>query len=302
MTYIQNVGWAIVQLWKGYCPRYNDLPAVYWTTRWIFDHQFPGGLGAEVGVYVPRGFVPSPSDKLPMATDRWNAFSRAATGEASYNGIHFGKGDWVPLINSSLSIGFTLINPKNNQPIIVAEPKMGWWRTKWMTGPSYDYYKKKNPHPDRDEDFILELTINGIKQPTWKRGWVAYQTGFNGIWQLVVPSPNPTNPNGPKPHTNGPNVIQIRNEGDLFQISWGGMDPIVVKPGGGVFKMKDGNNVRAVLEENLLTLYFDKPYDFNLPDPFFYGKADKTIKLYLNTDQTMKIIGFDSNYKNWNKL
>lgn len=172
---IPGVGPAIIQLWKGYCPRFNQIEEY---TKKVglktiplvnIGKNFPGGLGAEVGVYVPR------SGKTMM--------DAALTGSAPLTG------EWMPLVNKNIRISFQLVDKKTGQVVVDAPEKMTWWRTKWKNvgDPLKPYGGLKDPL-----EYELRYKINGVEQPAWgysgKEGMVTGvgrypEIGFNGIWK-----------------------------------------------------------------------------------------------------------------------
>jgi hypothetical protein len=97
--------------------------------------HFPGGVGAEVGLYVPY-------TNPPLST----------------------KWFWKPLPTSSVKIAFQLLNPRTGKPLIDAKEEAVWWKTKFMTSESYQQWAKANPnHPDNPLEYELHFTINGQK-------------------------------------------------------------------------------------------------------------------------------------------
>jgi hypothetical protein len=92
---------VVIQLWKGWCPK-------------IFE-DFPGGIGAEVGVYctVLERALPT---SLPLITPQ------AAAGLTSIAEL----GDeffWWPFSELGTTIEFTLTNPVTNQTFFSAGPE-----------------------------------------------------------------------------------------------------------------------------------------------------------------------------------
>lgn len=169
---IPGIGPVIIQLWKGWCPRFNNLPGTSALREFLnMGKEFPGGLGAEVGVYVPPGGSSRMVD--------------AATANTPV-----GRTKWVPLVNPNLKISFQLVNTKTGKVIVDAPEKNTWWRTKWMSPEKYEEYKKKESVPENPLEYTLRYKINGVQQPDWvwpgnrQTGEGRYpELGFNGIWE-----------------------------------------------------------------------------------------------------------------------
>jgi len=169
---IPGVGPAIIQLWKGYCPRYNITEKALGTNTQALVNigkNFPGGLGAEVGVYVPRKGL----DMMGAAL--------ATTP--------LGKGEWVPLVNKNIGISFQLVDKKTGKVVVDAPEKQTWWRTKWKNvgDPGKPFGGLTDPL-----EYELRYKINGVAQPAWgysgAEGMVTGvgrypEIGFNGIWK-----------------------------------------------------------------------------------------------------------------------
>jgi hypothetical protein len=145
---------VIVQIWKGFCPRVLDFPAdtisddylmyrIYRDgrinhpqsfMRYNLGENFPGGVGAEVGIYQEN------------------------------NSTAF----WMPYVTDKVRIKFMLINPETKDTVVNAEELSSWWRTKWMTTESYESYSLKNGTMINPLDYELHYWLNGAKQPVWK--------------------------------------------------------------------------------------------------------------------------------------
>jgi hypothetical protein len=68
---------------------------------------------------------------------------------------------WWPDYQHKKQISFTLINPITNNAFLTAEPKLCWWRHKWMTESSYADYMLHNKVPGSPAEYILKYTIAG---------------------------------------------------------------------------------------------------------------------------------------------
>lgn len=165
---IPGIGPAIVQLWKGWCPRMNEHNQGHYLANLInLGKEFPGGIGAEVGVYVPR--------------NNGTMFG-AATAKTTV-----GTGEWFPLVNHDLKISFKLVHPKTGEVLVDAPERHTWWRTKWITAESLGEYKKNHEVPKNLLEYELHYTINGVPQEPWRNALYPGrypEIGFNGIWQF----------------------------------------------------------------------------------------------------------------------
>ncbi len=146
-TWIENWKYAplpdlpkhmVVQLWKGYIS-----PKMYPGMA-----EWPGGHGAEVGIYKKRIAV----------ADRW-----------------------YPFLDIPFNIEFTLKYTGTNsagKPVgqkhdfISTTVTKGWWQTMWMVPNSFEQYKKdiKESSGDHVPDvkrMSQYHTIGGVSQPAW---------------------------------------------------------------------------------------------------------------------------------------
>jgi hypothetical protein len=151
---------VIIQLWKGWCPK-------------LFD-DFPGGFGAEVGVYrtILERAVPKMPPSLP-AKARVGLAAIAEVGDELF---------WWPFPELNATIEFKLINPVTNQTFFSAGPERTYWMNKWMNNGSYASYKRDQGKrwselpswwpgnsltPFLAWDYVLEYKINGKTYPRW---------------------------------------------------------------------------------------------------------------------------------------
>jgi hypothetical protein len=153
---------VVIQVWKGWCQKFLGL------------QSFPGGIGAEVGVYHkmpgrarPRSlrFVPK-----PLAD-----YTLSAIANLSDNEI------WWPYPELNTQIEFTLVNPVTNQTFFTAGPETSYWLAKWMDDGSYLKYQSAQgkryfwlpPGPSNSRtpwfavDYKLDYKINGKSYPRW---------------------------------------------------------------------------------------------------------------------------------------
>jgi hypothetical protein len=166
---------VVLQLWKGWCPKFLGL------------QSFPGGVGAEVGVYrrIPGRARPNlgslpPGLPLQLVTPILNAISTLADDDL-----------WWPFPELGARVEYTLINPVTNQTFYSAGTETTYWLAKWMNDGSYTQYQKdlglKWPWlptwwpgnastPQFSADYILDFTINGQSYERWPAGPTAPRT------------------------------------------------------------------------------------------------------------------------------
>jgi len=141
---------VVIQLWKGYCPQFLGLAS------------FPGGYGAEVGVYrrIPGRARPSASALSFLQGDFFakvlNALSNLADNDL-----------WWPFPELGATIECSLINPLNGQTFLHAGPQTGYWLTKWMETGDYGRYQRDHATPASSTDYILDYGINGKRYRRW---------------------------------------------------------------------------------------------------------------------------------------
>jgi hypothetical protein len=136
---------VVIQLWKGWCQKFLGLPF------------FPGGIGAEVGVYrrIPGKALPT---SLPFLPAPMEAFILQHLATLADNDL------WWPAPELQAQLESTFINPITNQPMFSAGPETSYWLCKWMNEDSYKEYVRDQglanipPFPN---GYILEYTING---------------------------------------------------------------------------------------------------------------------------------------------
>ncbi len=152
---------VVIQLWKGLCEKFLDLK------------RFPGGFGAEVGVYrrIPGRVRPA---SLPFLPPTVAAFLLGKIATVSDTEL------WWPLPGLGARIEFSLINPLTNQAFFNAEAETTYWLCKWMNGDSYAKYQRDqarwpwlplwvpgNSRTPIAVGYSLEFTINGRSFPRW---------------------------------------------------------------------------------------------------------------------------------------
>jgi hypothetical protein len=142
---------AVIQLWKGYCEKFLGL------------ERFPGGIGAEVGIYrfipgrarpkalpfLPPGFAGTILKPMANLTDKnlWWAYPELGT-----------------------QLHFNFINPITGAIFFSAGTEKSYWLNKWMNTDSYEKYKRDQGNgktPPFAVDYRLEFSINGKSYGTW---------------------------------------------------------------------------------------------------------------------------------------
>lgn len=152
----------VIQLWKGWCQQF------------LGRDDFPGGIGAEVGIYERvegRGFPTDKPDEYPQLM--WDFLH----GASKLAGDNF----WWP-VAEAYQLEMTFINPINNTVMFTAGPQDTYWLTKWMDTDTYDEYRraqgrrwswlpawfpKNSMTPVLAHEYILEYKINGKTYPRW---------------------------------------------------------------------------------------------------------------------------------------
>ena len=153
---------VVIQLWKGWCQQF------------LSSSHFPGGVGAEVGIYervAGRGFPAIKPDLIPDLM--WNAYREASKKAPDEL--------WWPVAEKH-EVEFDFINPVNNTIVFHAGPQNTYWRNKWMDTDSYDDYQNSQGKkwswlpgfvpgnsntPTLSSNYILEYKINGKTYPRW---------------------------------------------------------------------------------------------------------------------------------------
>jgi hypothetical protein len=133
---------VVIQLWKGHCQRFFGL------------NDFPGGIGAEVGIYRRIAGKPLPAS-LPNLPSEISGFILHA--------IHaLGTDFWWPYPDLQTQVSFDFVNPTTNKTFFSAGPEATYWMNRWMRPDSYRAYASVNSQlPLWTEDYVLNYTING---------------------------------------------------------------------------------------------------------------------------------------------
>lgn len=143
---------VVIQLWKGTCQKFLGL------------QSFPGGVGAEVGIYhrVPGRARPT-LKSLSFLPKPLAVFIIAAVAPLADNDL------WWAFPELSTKVSFTLTNPVTNQIFFTRGAEITYWLNKWMESDSYDKYKNDQGGqvPGATTDYLLNYTINGTAFPQW---------------------------------------------------------------------------------------------------------------------------------------
>jgi hypothetical protein len=109
---------VVIQVWKGWCQKFLGL------------EQFPGGIGAEVGVYhrIPGRIRPTSFPFLPPQVTQPLLDLLSIIGDDDI---------WWPFPELNTSIEFTLTNPVTGNTFFSAGPEYTYWLNKWMDSDSY---------------------------------------------------------------------------------------------------------------------------------------------------------------------
>jgi hypothetical protein len=144
---------AVIQLWKGNCEKFLGM------------QKFPGGIGAEVGVYR---LIPG------KARPRTLAFLPASFAAAILKPIgHLNDNDlWWAYPELGTQIQFSLINPNNGEVFFSTGTEKTYWLNRWMNPESYEKYKRDQgkgriPPSWHEVNYRLHYSINGVSYPAW---------------------------------------------------------------------------------------------------------------------------------------
>jgi hypothetical protein len=168
---------VIIQLWKGWCQRFGG--------RW---GNFPGGMGAEVGIYhkvddddsqlaLFRKPVTKIDQGLHQFRDKLSHVSqkippvRQVTPFLPRHDRPHGNPDgevWYPIIKNFPWLSFRLVNPYTGEEFFRTTSEKTYWLTRWMTPDSYrNKYQKEHWTPPFAANYVLHYSINGKSYPPW---------------------------------------------------------------------------------------------------------------------------------------
>jgi hypothetical protein len=175
---------VVIQLWKGLCPKFAGPFGV---------QSFPGGVGAEVGIYrrIPGRAAPTSFPGLPQLGWAQKLLNMAGAGA--------GVDLWWPAPELTTKIEFQLINPISGDVVFSAGPETSYWLTKWMDETDYQQFKLDHAVPSAYTDFVLKYKINGKTYHSWP----ATPGDMGGVAQaawllLLADKPPPRKPRRPR--------------------------------------------------------------------------------------------------------
>jgi hypothetical protein len=135
---------VVIQLWKGWCQKF------------LGRSDFPGGIGAEVGIYrrMPGRIPP---ENLPAFPPKLSTFLLG--GLSKLGGQHL----WWAYPELGATISFDLVNTKTNEIFFSAGPETTYWMNRWMDPTSYEKYRadQGGQIPLFSAEYSLRYQING---------------------------------------------------------------------------------------------------------------------------------------------
>lgn len=141
---------VVIQLWKGYCEKFLGL------------ERFPGGIGAEVGIYrfEPGRTRPSALPFLPPSVAAFFLKPIVSLND---------KDLWWAYPELGTQLHFTLTNPITKQVFFSTGTEKSYWLNKWMDNSSYEKYKRdqRGKTPEFAANYQLDYSINGKSFPSW---------------------------------------------------------------------------------------------------------------------------------------
>lgn len=142
-----SVHYVIVHMWKGLCQKFLGNPA------------FPGGMGAEVGVYLVQ--PSSWAANRPFSKTLWAALGADATIVRAAEDLP-NPHKWYPAYewDKDLNIRFRLLDPVNKAVVFETRPKSGYWCTEWMEKEAYWAWERCRGESVNATHLTLEYRIN----------------------------------------------------------------------------------------------------------------------------------------------
>jgi hypothetical protein len=141
---------VVIQLWKGLCPKFLGMLGVQY---------FPGGVGAEVGIYrrIPGKLAPTALPGLPDPLAQ-----KILSGLRNLADTEF----WWPFPELGATLECSFINPLTGETVFSGGPQKGYWLTKWMDENDYATYRQTHATPGYT-DYILDFHVNGKHYRRW---------------------------------------------------------------------------------------------------------------------------------------
>jgi hypothetical protein len=135
---------VVIQLWKGWCQRF------------LGRDDFPGGIGAEVGIYRREAGRVLP-ENLPDLPGRTADFLLRGLSRVVHDRF------WWPFPALDAEVDFELVNPRTNDVFFAAKPQRTYWRNRWMNPDSYEHYRRSVNHevPMFSAQYTMRYRING---------------------------------------------------------------------------------------------------------------------------------------------
>ncbi len=139
---------VVIQLWKGWCQKF------------LGRSDFPGGIGAEVGIYrrIPGKAPPTRLPDFPPGLS-----DLILAGISRLGGDHL----WWAFPELGATVDWELVNTRTNQTFFTAGPEKTYWMNKWMNPVSYERYRSDQHHqvPIFSAHYKLRYRINGKRRP-----------------------------------------------------------------------------------------------------------------------------------------
>lgn len=186
---------VVIQLWKGWCQRFLGHHA-----------NFPGGIGAEVGIYRKV----AGDEQTAKGPNHLSKRSHVLAGPAKHldGGLHHARngaarmagtaahvqhrvdptaghavrqgparelqrGDpdgevWYPYPELGTTLRFRLVNPFNGEEFFRTSPERTYWLTRWMDPHCYrQRYQHDHATPTQAASYVLHYTVDGVPYPAW---------------------------------------------------------------------------------------------------------------------------------------
>jgi hypothetical protein len=141
---------VVIQLWKGRCQRFLGLD------------DFPGGIGAEVGVYRRKDLrIPR---RLHLGNALLDAWLRADLRLRANDDF------WWAAPEFKTKLAFEFINPITHEVIFSAADENSYWLNKWLYPEDYGRYGDtvgNSNMPQSSSHCLLRYSINDEPMQDW---------------------------------------------------------------------------------------------------------------------------------------